>query len=102
MSKHRKSVLTKGIQHLNLQHGKTEDDESEEDSKLRLAEEAPKTELKAVYADPEQAVFELAKKFAISGITSTKAVYKALVVVESMVSDSRSKFTNLYSPGTAA
>ena len=100
MSKHRKSVLTKGIQHLNLQHGKTEDDRSEEDSKLRLAEEAPKTELKAVYADPEQAVLELAKQFAISGITSTQAVYKALDVVESLVSDARSKFTNLYSPGT--
>jgi hypothetical protein len=99
MTRERKSVLTKGIIDWSLQHGKSPDETITKETIANIAKEAPLPELRAIYENPEQAVLEMAKQIAMSGETSTQAVYKALETVESLVSDARSKFTNLYSPG---
>ncbi len=99
----RKSVLTKGIQDFNLQHGRTDAD-TEKLSAVdiaNLADRVSPLELKALYANPEQAVLDAAIEYAREGdMTSNAAVYKALDAVESLVSDAHSKFTNLFSPGS--
>ncbi len=100
-TKSKRSVLTKGINHMNLQHGKTSDYETDQEVIIKAAAEIPAIELKAVYENPEQVVLETAILHArFEDIPSNAAVYKALDEVESLVSDARSKFTNLFSPGT--
>ena len=100
MRKNRTSVLTKGIEDWNLQHGKSSDETITRETITNIAKEAPTMELRAIYDNPEQAVLVLARQIAMSGETSTQAVYKALETVESLVSDAHSKFTNLFSPGS--
>lgn len=103
MSRNRPSVLTKGIRDMNLQHGRTDAD-TEKLSAVdiaNLADRVSPLELKALYANPEQAVLDAAIAYARDGdMTSNAAVYKALDAVESLVSDAHSKFTNLFSPGS--
>jgi hypothetical protein len=94
-----KPVLKKSIERMSIQHGKSPDEAITREAIINIAKEAPMVELKAIYENPEQAVLVLARQIAMSGETSTQAVYKALETVESLVSDAHSKFTNLFSPG---